>query len=40
MGSFDVYGTAAGDGSLAVDDDDDVAEGTFLLDPFSFLCSR
>ena len=32
--------TAAGVGSLAVDDDSTVAEGTLLLNPFSFYCSR
>ena len=32
--------TAAGDGSLAVDDDSTFAAGTFLLDPFSFCCIR
>ena len=30
--------TAAGAGSLAVDDDSTVAAGTLLLNPFSFCC--
>ena len=40
VGYFDVGGTAAGAGSLGVDDGAAVSAGTFPLEPFSIRCSR
>ena len=40
VGSFDVFGTATGAGSLDVDDYTNVAAVTFFLDPFYFRCSH
>ena len=40
VGSFDVGGTAVSAGSLSFDYDAYVSVGTFLLDIFSFRCSR